>query len=249
MGISVETVKKHWPWAVRGFVLLIVLFLVYSWNSAHSARAELAKALEAEKLRNANLIVEQEQRAKDLKKSEQQLMANNADLRAERERLWKELGEKPKVVEVIKWKTLPVPSDPGATTRPDPQPGEPPVEVLFAKGDTGHVEVNEVTYETRKGNRVLIGNAACMRDTPTPSILFKSTFEAALTSANAAETPDEPRWGAGALFAFTKDGWAAGPKILFPPAKVWKFRGELDAGVGIGPDGTWAGVIGAGVRW
>jgi hypothetical protein len=50
-----------------------------------------------------------------------------------------------------------------------------------------------------------------------------------------------------------KEGWAAGPKVMFPPVDAnlyfFKTRLEVEAGAGLGSNGMWSVQLGAGTRW
>lgn len=253
--MNMETVKRYWPWIVRGLVLLAVLLLVAALNSAHTAKGQLSKELERERIEKAGLLAEREVSKKEMKQREGELLMANADLEVEVHRLKDVLGEKPKVVEVVKWKTkvVEVPSQPadvpGRDCPPPGPDGKPSKDILLVEGDKGHVEVAEITYGTKAGNRIILGKGFCYRDEPSPALLFSSVVEAPVSTAFTPSTPDEPRWGAGAFVGFAKGGWALGPKVLFPPLRVWGIRGEADAGLGIGPSGEYIGQVGIGVRW
>jgi cell division protein FtsB len=247
--------KKYLPWVLRGAVLLVVLLFAWALNSAHSSKEQLSKELEREKIEKANLLAERDATKKELKRLEDELFKANPDLKAENDRLKKLLDEKPKIVEIVKWKTkvVEVPSQPadvpGRDCPPPGPDGKPSKDILLLAGDKGHVEVAEVTYETREGNRVILGKGFCYRDEPTPVLLFSSVIEAPVSSAYVPPTVEEPRWGAGAFVGLAKGGWTLGPKLMFPPLKLWGFRAEAEAGVALGPSGEYVGMAGIGVRW
>lgn len=250
-----ETMKKYLPWVLRGAVLLVVLLFVWALNNAHNAEEALSKELERERIEKANLLAEREANKKELRRLEEELFKANPDLKAENDRLRQLLNEKPKIVEIVKWKTkvVEIPSQPadvpGRDCPPPGPDGKPSKDILLVAGDKGHVEVAEVTYETKAGNRVILGKGFCYRDEPTPALLFSSVIEAPVSSAVAPPQAEEPRWGAGAFVGLAKGGWALGPKIMFPPLQLWKLRAEAEAGVALGPNGEYIGQAGLGVRW
>lgn len=239
------SIPKDWlPWVWRGLVLVLVVFLAKAWNDAHSAEAALSKELEREKIEKANLLAERDANKKELSRLEKELLDYNPDLKGENERLKKLLDEKPKVVEVVKWKTkvVEVPSDPHDAPRDCPQPGpdgKPSKEIVLLAGDTGHAEVNEITYETKKGNNVIIGKAFCYRDTPTPRLLFSSVIESPVSIALQTPDPEPYRWGAGLYVGVSKDmQLALGPSLAFPPFHFLWLQWEPTVSVGFTATGT-----------
>ena len=215
-----EKVKTWLPWIL---LVVAVIVLLTALNRAGSASDALSKELEREKIEKANLLAERDGNKKELNRLEAELLKGNPDLKAENERLLKLLDEKPKVVEVVKWKTkvVEVPSDPHDAPRDCPQSGpdgKPAPKIVLVEGDTGHAEVAEVTYETKKGNNIILGKAFCYRDTPTPRLLFSSVVEAPVSIAVQTPDADPYRWGAG-LYASVTPALDAvlGPTIAFPP--------------------------------
>lgn len=243
--------KHYLPWAVRVAAVVLLLVLVWSWNSGRQAKDELSRELERERLERARLLTEHEASKKDILREAKELIDKNADLSAEVERLKKTAGTV-KVVEVTKWRTkeVVVGGDPRPPVTPPPG-GEPsPSEVcVLAKGDTGHVEVAEVVYDTRAGNTVIVGKGTCVRDTPTPTVLFASVIEAPLSTSIAPPEAPEKRWGAGAYVGFSKDGWAVGPAVALPPLHLWRFQLEAVLAVGLGPGGQFQGGASGVIRW
>jgi hypothetical protein len=248
---SLESLREYRYWIERGVALVVVVLLVLAWNRAHSAEAKLSKALQAALLEKANLLVEREVSKKEMKDREGDLLQGNADLAAEAKRLKDLLDEKPTVVEVVRWRTkvVEIPSQPADVPDrecPPPGPdGKPSKDILLLAGDKGHVEVAEITYGTKEGNRIIIGKGSCFRDEPTPLKLFESVIEAPLSSAVVPFVPSPRRWGAGVVGVVSRDGWALGPKVLFPP--VWVL--ELDLGLALSPTGQATGIGSVGARW
>jgi cell division protein FtsB len=213
-----DKLKPWLPWIFRAVTLLVVILLVLAWNSARSARNELASYIEREKLVKADLIVEAQAAKADLKALEQKLLMENAALENEVQRLKDTLGKKPTVIEVVKWQTkeVPVEGPPVAIPCPDGTT----VDCLLPPGATGHVEADEITYETKNNNHVIVGQAACWRDTPLPKAkLFSSIFSASKTVAVMQKEPTNslPGWGGGIRGQVDNIGWAVGPVLAFPP--------------------------------
>jgi hypothetical protein len=231
-----ERVKPYAEWIYRGISIIIIGVLVWSWWDARSSKEALGKELEKERIEKAELLAEKNASKKELTQREKELLMGNADLEVEVARLKDVLGTKPKVVEIIKWQTAPAQANPatdGRTCPPVPEGGQ-PMGVLFAEGDTGHAEAIEMTYETKENNHVIVGKVTCMRDTPTPFILFTSVLKAPLSSALALPEAPLPSWGFGGYLGFSGNGAALGPALALPPLRVFSTQLEVTAGVGIG---------------
>lgn len=245
--------SKLYLWVSRGCIAIGIFLLVFAWNNARTARDGLTRELELEKIEKGKLLAERDASKRDLNAKEKELLANDADFKAEKDRLNKLLDEKPKVVEVIKWQTKIVEVQvPVEVARPCPEAtpdGKPAKKIILIEGDTGHVEIAEATYETRNGNHVVLGKGTCVRDTPSRAVLFSSVIDAPLSKAEGLADPSQPRWGAGVFGALAKDGWAVGPKLMFPPLSAWSMRAEAEAGVAFGPTGAFVLQAGFGVRW
>lgn len=241
--------KPILPWLPVILLVLVVFYLVSALNKASSYEEQLGRALEREKLLESSFLAFKDASKKDLNAKEREILSKDADFKAEKERLQKLLDEKPKVVEVIVWKTKEVYV--GGDPRPPTQPGTdaPPAVCVLMQGDSGQVIVSEVTYETKAGNHVLLGSAACWRTKPTKSLLFTSAVEAPVSTAIVAPEPPQKRWGAGLYMGFSKDGWAVGPAVGFPPLPLWSLQAEVTAGVGLGPGGQFQGGASGILRW
>lgn len=245
--MNFDKIKPYAVWIVRAAILIVLVVMAYSWNEANKAKEALSKQVEAERLRNSDLIVEIEKSKRDMEKDKNQLLGSNSVLREEVERLTKALGEKPKIIEVEKLVTketiIKVPVD---GTRPcDAQ-----TQCVMAVGDSAIIKVEKLTFKTDAGNTVVVGTAEAVRTKPGPvTSLFISPFESPAPTASALASPPPLRWGAGVIGAIAKDGWALGPKLMFPPVRVWNLQGEGELGVAIGPTGTYVGQAGFGVRW
>ncbi len=58
-----------------------------------------------------------------------------------------------------------------------------------------------------------------------------------------------PGWGAGVIGLAGRWGWALGPAVGFPPARLFGLSLEATGGVGVGTGGEWAGALLGLVRW
>jgi hypothetical protein len=252
--ISFEKVKPFIPW-VPVILLAVAIFLfVSALNRARSAEDALGKAEEREKLLKANLTVEAERSKKDLTAAEKLIASKDADFTAERAKLWKALGEKPKVITVVEWRTIPsptLPAAPGTPARECPvagPDGKKP-DILVVEGDTGHVEISEVTYETKNNNHVFIGTGSCWRDTPTGRKLWASAVQGQAPVALREKEPTPFRWGVGGTVVATSDKLGAGPVLLFPPFETWGLQWDGSAGAAFSAKGFVAAQGQLGVRW
>jgi hypothetical protein len=237
-------------WVASGVAVILAVLLVWSWNSGRLAKEDLSKELERVKLEKSELLAERDASKKELSQREKELLMGNADLEIEVARLKDVLGRKPKVIEIVKWETAPGAVLPATDGRvcPPAADGKMP-KVLLVEGDTMHAEVAELTYETKEDNHVIIGKASCFRDTPTSLLLFSGVIKAPLSTAIVRPDAVPPRWGAGLYMGFSKDGWALGPEVAFPPLHVFSVQTEVNAGVGLGSGGNFQGGASAVVRW
>lgn len=236
-------------WVVRAIAVVLAVLLVWSWNSGRTAKEGLSQALERERLEKAELLVQIELSKKEISQREKELLMANADLEVEVARL-KDIAGKVKIVEVVKWQTNTVTVEVPGVERPCvPGPDGKPMNVLLAQGDTGHAEVAELTYKTDDNNYVIIGKASCIRDTPSRQLLFTSVIEAPVSVGGRLHEAAPPRWGAGAYVGFSKDGWAVGPEVAFPPLRLFSLQFEVNAGVGLGPGGQFQGGLSGVFRW
>lgn len=172
-----------WVWVHRaavavGALALVAVTAVAGWSRDRSAlqqaRAEAQKLAEAQGTLRGE-IVAREAKARDME-------AAAASLRDEIDRVKRE-APGAKIVYVDRLVTGP--SQAHGAPRPEPtipaaQHPCPPC--LLAEGDSGHVDVTTSGLETRAGNRVVVGRAACMRDAPAPPTeVLSGTFSAPLS--------------------------------------------------------------------
>jgi hypothetical protein len=200
---------------VAGVVLaLIAADLMRAAAKAASLTKQL-QASEAARLEAEGIVVSE--------RATQKALLDEADrLQAEIGILTQQLGQKPKIREVTKWKTGEVvvwpgmPSDPAAPCADDASPKGfdcPPVKVSVA-GVSASLETNE-------GNVVVTGNVDIVRESPPPREVFQVPYE--VTSSFVAKPePVAPRWFLGPAAAM-QDGKAAfGVAAVGPRVRLWK---------------------------
>jgi hypothetical protein len=236
-------------------VALVALLLVVAWNRARSAeeRADAAearerRAAEASRLKAAGFVVAV---GRDRAEMQQQLVAllgERDGLAAEVER-FRAAAQGARAVAIVRAETgtLTAAGDPrGSSCQEAPA-------CLLAAGDQGTVQVDSVTMETRDGNKVVVGEAEVWRTSPSPRTrLFAGTFQAPVTRVSVEEPPrprSAPRWGVGAWVGVGRDGWAVGPAVALPAARLGPLQFEAVIGGGLGPSGAFQGGASGVVRW
>jgi hypothetical protein len=266
MGLEVGDVQKSLSdralWIERGVLLVLILIVIGFWTWDHRDKVHLAKDLADLRVENAGLVAEKDAKQKDLDRAAEALLSKDKSWKQMVEDLQKALGEKPKVVEVIKWRSKTSDaSDAGDTTpRTCPEipatpttPAQPAMKTIVAEGDKGHVEVGEITYGTKDGSTVLTASALCFRETPSGFAFWHTTIEKAPPVAIKIPNEDKYRWGGGSNFDFGDYGFLVTPKVMFPPfeANLLLFRAQVETelGLGIGTQGHWALHTGIGGRF
>jgi hypothetical protein len=186
---------------------------VYNCGEARNVKAELVRAREATALvdhgvKPAIPASEKEIRAalEEEKKTSAVLRASLAD--AER-RIKAATGKAPKVIEVVKFVTVPGPAG-----------GEPPPErdCLVSKGDTLEIRGVSAKYETKGKNHVIAGVASCRRLLPLPATtIYEGPFSLEATRSLERRDPAASitrRWGVGPVGSIDTSGrWAVGPQV------------------------------------
>ena len=248
-----DWLKRYGAWIFRGVVVLFIVILFMLLNSARRERAELSKQLEAEKLTTAKFTVEMEATKGKLTQAEANIVKNDAAFAEEKARLEKLLGGKPKVVTVVQWVTAPVityPWQAGDPPRECPQPDATgkKKDILVIEGDTGHVAVSEVTYETKENNHVFIATGTCWRDTPTPRILFQSAVQGLAPVALREKEATPFQWGAALLVVGTSDKLGLGGSVLFPTFEFLGLQWDPSAGAAFSTSGFTAAQVQFGAR-
>jgi hypothetical protein len=259
-----ELVTNRWSPVVG--VAVLALVLVCKLDAGRRAADRAAQLAEAEELRQAGLVVAAERDARGMRAALGAAVKTSEDLAAELERVKRAAkGARPSVV--FSGSTGPVVA--GGAPRPNPGQEAPPTQgqdhpqagaadregascpvspaCLLAAGDQGEVRVDEVILETKAGNVVLAGAASCWRLEPAPAArLFGGPLRGSLS---VAKPRPEAGWGAGVWTGVGREGWAAGPALALPPARLWRLQVEAVVGGGLGPSGAWQGGASAVGRW
>jgi hypothetical protein len=187
---------------------------VHSCNRNRAAQAELTRLREQVALAEHGVQPSIPVSDKEIQAALNEEKKTSAVLRialvdAER-RIRAATGKAPKVIEVVKWITIP--GHAGGT----PPPGRP--DCLVSKGDTLEIQGVSAKYETKGKNHVIVGTAACRRLLPLPATtLYEGPF--ALDATRSLERRDpaqDPmrRWGFGAVGSLDTAGkWAVGPQV------------------------------------
>jgi len=250
-----DWLKNYGAWILRVLVVIVIVVLIWALNSAHNDKAALAKELERQNLAKANLTVEVEAKQKELTAAERLIAEKDSSFTAERAKLWKALGEKPKVVTVVEWRTVPTPTAPASGNElarecPAPDSNGKKKDILVIEGDTGHVEVSEVTYQTKNDNHVFIATGSCWRDTPTPRLVFRSAVQGPAPVALREKEALPFKWGAGVMAAASSDKFGVGPTVLFPTFETWGLQWDASIGFAVSLNGFVAasGQLGARTR-
>lgn len=236
--------------------LLVVVALVLAWrlNAGRNAAEMASRLAEEARARAAGQLVVEQARAHALENEARRLAGQNEDLAAELARARAALpgarvtgtassstGARPAGGAPRPGPACPAAEPPAAATPPPATPPPAPA-CLLAVGDEGEIRVDQVVLDNRHGAQLLVGAASAWRVTPEPRTkVLSGPFRAELSRAQV-ETPEAvPGWGAGLYAGFSRDGWAVGPAVALPPARLWGLQGEVVIGVGVGPSGAWQG--------
>lgn len=244
-------------WIERGVLLVLILVMVGFWTWDHREKVQLRHDLETEKLKSKGYVDDINKKQSDLNALGKKLMDKDTDWQLQVENLQKLLGEKPKIVRVVDWKTKPEPvylpsSEPA---RVCPTDGK---KIVLVEGDQLHAELKEIDWGTKANNNIMTGRIMCFRDTPTPLVLHTQLITeqqpgGGTGSVYVPPTEKTYRWGAGGIFDLTDSGWVAGPKVMFPPFDanllLFKTRIEAETGLAFGASGHWLLHLGAGGRF
>jgi len=218
--------------------------LAYKLNRGAEAQAELARMAEAGRLSAQGLVVEERRQKDALQADRDRLAAENPELRAALERAEK-AARGARVVSVVSASTgsatatgEPRPPSPVATSSIVTPKQEAPC--LLAPGDRAEIRVDQVTFETRAGNRVLVGAAAAWRLDPAPKAqLVSGTWQADVTEALGSAPPVAlgARWGAGVAILGSAHGLAPAIALAAPPLRALGLSMELSVAAGWGTEG------------
>lgn len=268
---------RSW-WALPLLLVLVAMVLAWRLDAGRRAEADRARLAEEARLRAEGLLVVEQVRSKDLAAEARRLAGENTDLAAELARA-RRAAPGAVVVATVSARTGPRPASGSARPGPacpaptPPIEGQPPSPIipktippepacpldvvgpltgrcLLEAGDLVEIRVDQVELETREGARVVVGAAAVWRLGPgAEERLASGGFQAPLSAAKEPARPPPPGWGAGLYAGLSREGWALGPALALPPARLWGLQGEVVVGVGVGPNGAWQGSGAALVRW
>jgi hypothetical protein len=205
-------VVPHLMWTAGAIILVGVA--IHNCGEAKLAKAELVREREGAALvdhgvKPAIPVSEKEIRAalEEEKKKSAVLRASLAD--AER-RIKAATGKAPKVIEVVKFVTIPGPAG------GEPPPGR---DCLVSKGDTLEIRGVSAKYETKGKNHVIAGVASCRRLLPLPATtIYEGPFSLEATRSlerrDPATSTTPRRWGVGPVGSIDTSGkWAVGPQV------------------------------------
>ena len=252
---SKEFLDKTRPyrWLALGAVAVVAVFLmVKAWNKNAALESDLTKERELrEKLQGK--LVEEDSSKKQMAAKLKDALVRIPELEAQMKELESKVGSvKPVHVDQI----VTVPGAATGTPRPCPLPppqgvqDPSPAGCLVAVGDIVRAQVDEVTVETKAGNRVVLGTASCWRESPPPETMFyRGVFEPKVSKVDVIVEASPVRWGAGLTFMATTDKIGVGPLILFPPVRLWGLEGDISGGFAAGFKGFVGANVNAGVRW
>lgn len=217
---------------VIGFLAFEQARVAVKLNQAiEEAKEEEAKRLAAEEL----LVAETASR----KQVENEL----GSLRGQVDSMATLLGKKPKVVEVVKWRTkeipIPMPADDRECPDGSPAPPCPPVAVEVAG--------NEARLETVNGNTVAVGEIDVWRTSPLPREKVATVpWEVDGSKLVKVEKPAlSPRWYVGAQVGVLAGEAALGPAVVGPPLRLFRVEARPVGGGLVNP--SWDTTLYAGI--
>lgn len=246
----------RWLWARRTPVLavaacLLSLLYVRSCGRASRAEGELAAAAAREtqdaKMRGAGVPVVDQVPQPAVDEEARRMLAEYPQVRAERDRLRKEIGPL-RTLLAVRGQTDPVPAH-GAARPGEPAPAGPPApRVLLREGDALRLELAGVGVEGDRGARALLLTIAARRAADGEelargplSVDLTRVYVAEPAAGACAATAAERRWRAGLLGGGAAGpgggGWVAGAGATYR-ADLWGWGPEGFAGAAAGPGGV-----------
>lgn len=233
------TILSHpitWVAVVAAVVIGVLVFedmrnAVKLKNALDAAKQEEAKRLTAE-----NLLVSETA-------SRRQVEDELGTLRGQVDSMATLLGRKPKVVEVVKWRTqeVPIPVPPVDRECPDgsPAPPCPPVAIEVAG--------REARLETVNGNTVALGEIDVWRTQPLPREKVATVpWEVDGSKLVRTEKPAlSPRWYVGAQVGVLGGEAAVGPVMVGPPLRLFRVEARPVVGGLLNP--SWDTTLHAGL--
>ena len=225
-------------------------FLNHDYRALRGARADA----EAARLALAHQVVATEDTRKQLQASVDDLLAQNAGLRAAVESAKAAApGAVPVSAARLDTGPLVVHVEPAGAEAMNPAPhteAQPPAPhpadlssapalpaCALREADHASIVVDQVTLQTREGNLLIAGTATAYTE-PEHRLLLGGRFVSALSTTEALAPPTEPRWGAALLGSCGLAGCSLGAGVLFPPLRAFGVRLEGVLGLDTGLDGT-----------
>lgn len=187
---------------------------------------DVAKQEESKRLAAENLLVSETA-------SRKQVEGELGTLRGQVDSMTTLLGKKPKVIEVIKWKTpeITIPMPPDTRECPDGSPAPPcPPVAIEAAG-------NEARLETINGNTVAVGEIDVWRTSPLPREKVATVpWEVDGSKLVRVEQPAiAPRWYVGAQVGVLNSQAALGPVVIGPPLRLFRVEARPVVGGLVNP--------------
>jgi hypothetical protein len=248
-------------WFLPLLLLLAGLWLAWQLNAGRESEATARRLADEARLRAEGILVVEQAKGRDLEAEARRLGARVPELEAELERARK-AAPGARVTGTVSTSTggvvaggspRPGPACPAAAppaAAPAPPSGPPAPACVLADGDVGEIRVDQVAMETREGAQLLVGSTSAWRLDPGPATkVMSGSFRSALSTAKTEPPPAPPGWGAGLYAGVSREGWALGPALALPPARLWALQLEVVLGAGVGPGGVWTGAGTALARW
>lgn len=242
-------------WALPALLVVVALWLAWRLDAGRESEAAARRLAEEARLRAEGLLVVERAKGRTLEAEARRLAGANADLAGELARA-RRAAPGARVVGTASASTGPRPAAgpprvyPLAALQGEARSPAPPAGAcLLAEGDQGEVHVSEVVLETREGAQLLVGAAEAWRVGAAPARLFGGPFQAHLSTAKAPAPPPPTTWGAGLYAGVSREGWAVGPLVAAPPARLGAWEVSGVGGAGVGPSGAWQGFLGGLVRF
>lgn len=177
------------------------------------------------------------------RETQRSLRAEADGLKAQLAKLEQQLGERPRIREVVRWQTREV-----------PVVEERRIEIPCPDGSTVTAVCPEVklavagstaTAETRAGAVVVVGEAEIVRTAPLPEERFKVPFLAEASRASVAVDPPTPaRWMVGPAAGLGPGGWSLGASFIGPRVRAWTVEARPSGAILVDQEGHPWGVVG-----
>jgi hypothetical protein len=206
------------PAGIAAAVIFAIL-LARSCNRASSLEGEIRREREQSALVDAGVPAIDTGGEKEIKRVLEEEKKKSALLAAtllEAEaKIKAATGKPPKIVEVIKWRTLPGPAGGALPSTPSTPTTLP---CLVPVGATLQIDFSGARLETIAGNVVMTGVAACVRLTPPPqTTIYEAPIDPESVKGVKLEAPKglapSRRWIAGVVGSSDGAKWGVGPSL------------------------------------